>query len=62
MNAPNFTVLGGGPTVLMLHGIGGGHLAFAPQVETLATAGRAGSSIPREPELHDGRMGSSPAE
>ena len=36
---PAFTVLGGGPTVLMLHGIGGGHLAFAPQVETLASAG-----------------------
>src|SRR4051812_4635389 len=39
MNIPAFTVLGGGPTVLMLHGIGGGHLTFAPQVETLATAG-----------------------
>ena len=36
---PAFTTLGSGPTVLMLHGIGGGHLAFAPQVETLATAG-----------------------
>ena len=36
---PAFTTLGGGPTVLMLHGIGGGHLSFAPQVETLATAG-----------------------
>jgi len=36
---PAFTVLGGGPTVLMLHGIGGGHLAFAPQVETLASSG-----------------------
>ena len=23
----------------MLHGIGGGHLAFAPQVETLASSG-----------------------
>ena len=39
MNAPNFTVLGGGPTVLMLHGIGGGHLSFAPQVESLASQG-----------------------
>lgn len=39
MNTPNFTALGGGPTVLMLHGIGGGHLAFAPQVETLASSG-----------------------
>jgi pimeloyl-ACP methyl ester carboxylesterase len=38
-NIPTFTVLGGGPTVLMLHGIGGGHLSFAPQVETLATSG-----------------------
>ncbi|HSV34020.1 MAG TPA: alpha/beta hydrolase [Ramlibacter sp.] len=39
MNVPAFTMLGGGPTVLMLHGIGGGHLAFAPQVETLASSG-----------------------
>jgi 3-oxoadipate enol-lactonase len=36
---PTFTALGAGPTVLMLHGIGGGHLAFAPQVESLATSG-----------------------
>jgi len=36
---PTFTTLGAGPTVLMLHGIGGGHLAFAPQVETFATSG-----------------------
>lgn len=36
---PTFTTLGRGPTVLMLHGIGGGHLAFAPQVETLASSG-----------------------
>ncbi|MBA2960622.1 MULTISPECIES: alpha/beta fold hydrolase [Ramlibacter] len=36
---PTFTTLGAGPTVLMLHGIGGGHLAFAPQVETLASCG-----------------------
>ena len=41
MNAPNFTVLGGGPTVVLLHGIGGGHLMFAPQVETLASSGAA---------------------
>jgi 3-oxoadipate enol-lactonase len=39
MNIPAFTVLGSGPTVVMLHGIGGGHLAFAPQVETLASSG-----------------------
>ncbi len=39
MILPAFTVLGSGPTVLMLHGIGGGHLAFAPQVETLASSG-----------------------
>ena len=38
-STPAFTALGGGPTVLMLHGIGGGHLAFAPQVETFATSG-----------------------
>ena len=36
---PNYSVLGSGPPVLMLHGIGGGHLAFAPQLETLAQAG-----------------------
>jgi 3-oxoadipate enol-lactonase len=37
---PKFTTLGdGATTVLMLHGIGGGHLAFAPQVETLAYVG-----------------------
>lgn len=60
---PAFTVLGGGPTVLMLHGIGGGHLAFAPQVETFATAGyRAvawdmpgyGHSAPIEPYTFKG--------
>ncbi len=39
MNVPTFTVLGDGPAVLMLHGIGGGHLSFAPQVETLASSG-----------------------
>ncbi len=36
---PTFTTLGRGPTILMLHGIGGGHLAFAPQVEAFASAG-----------------------
>jgi 3-oxoadipate enol-lactonase len=60
---PAFTVLGGGPTVLMLHGIGGGHLSFAPQVETLASAGyRAvawdmpgyGHSVPIEPYTFKG--------
>ncbi|MDB5897327.1 MAG: beta-ketoadipate enol-lactone hydrolase (3-oxoadipate enol-lactonase)-like protein [Ramlibacter sp.] len=60
---PTFTTLGGGPTVLMLHGIGGGHLAFAPQVETLAGAGyRAvawdapgyGHSAPIEPYTFKG--------
>jgi 3-oxoadipate enol-lactonase len=63
MNMPNFTALGGGPTVLMLHGIGGGHLAFAPQVETLASSGyRAiawdmpgyGHSAPIEPYTFKG--------
>jgi pimeloyl-ACP methyl ester carboxylesterase len=60
---PAFTTLGGGPTVLMLHGIGGGHLAFAPQVETLASCGyRAvawdmpgyGRSAPIEPYTFKG--------
>lgn len=60
---PSFTALGGGPTVLMLHGIGGGHLAFAPQVETFASAGyRAvawdmpgyGHSAPIEPYTFKG--------
>jgi pimeloyl-ACP methyl ester carboxylesterase len=63
VNAPNFTVLGGGPSVLMLHGIGGGHLSFAPQVETLASQGyRAiawdmpgyGHSAPIEPYTFKG--------
>lgn len=39
MSLPTFTTLGAGPTVLMLHGTTGGHLSFAPQVESLATAG-----------------------
>jgi 3-oxoadipate enol-lactonase len=60
---PAFTTLGSGPTVLMLHGIGGGHLSFAPQVETLASAGyRAvawdmpgyGHSAPIEPYTFKG--------
>jgi 3-oxoadipate enol-lactonase len=60
---PTFTSLGAGPTVLMLHGIGGGHLSFAPQVETFATAGyRAvawdmpgyGHSAPIEPYTFKG--------
>jgi pimeloyl-ACP methyl ester carboxylesterase len=60
---PAFTTLGGGPTVLMLHGIVGGHLSFAPQVETLASAGyRAvawdmpgyGHSAPIEPYTFKG--------
>jgi 3-oxoadipate enol-lactonase len=60
---PAFTVLGGGPTVVMLHGIGGGHLSFAPQVETLAASGyRAvawdmpgyGRSAPIEPYTFKG--------
>jgi pimeloyl-ACP methyl ester carboxylesterase len=63
VSTPTFTVLGGGPTVLMLHGVGGGHLAFAPQVETLASAGyRAvawdmpgyGHSAPIEPYTFKG--------
>ncbi|TFZ01867.1 alpha/beta fold hydrolase [Ramlibacter humi] len=60
---PTFTTLGSGPTVLMLHGIGGGHLSFAPQVESLASAGyRAvawdmpgyGRSAPIEPYTFKG--------
>ncbi len=39
MTLPTFTSLGSGPTVLMLHGSAGGHLSFAPQVESLAVAG-----------------------
>jgi pimeloyl-ACP methyl ester carboxylesterase len=63
VNLPAFTTLGAGPTVLMLHGIGGGHLVFAPQVETLASSGyRAvawdmpgyGHSAPIEPYTFKG--------
>jgi pimeloyl-ACP methyl ester carboxylesterase len=39
MLLPAFTTLGAGPVILMLHGIGGGHRAFAPQVETFASLG-----------------------
>ncbi|MDD0840288.1 alpha/beta fold hydrolase [Curvibacter sp. HBC61] len=40
MNAlPAFTTLGAGPTLLMLHDSLGGHLTFAPQVESFAGAG-----------------------
>ena len=55
---PTFTTLGSGPTILMLHDIGGGHRAFAPQVESFAAAGyRAvawdmpgyGHSVPIDP-------------
>ncbi len=36
---PHCTVLGSGPLVLMLHGIGGGHGVFASQMQALANAG-----------------------
>ncbi len=36
---PCFKAEGTGPTVLMLHGIGGNHAAFGPQMRTLAAAG-----------------------
>lgn len=39
MTLPTFTTLGSGPTVLMLHDAAATHLAFAPQVESLALAG-----------------------
>lgn len=39
MTLPTFTTLGAGPTILMLHDIGGGYRAFAPQVESFAAAG-----------------------
>lgn len=63
MRLPTFTTLGGGPTLLMLHGIGGGHLAFSPQVESFAHVGwRAvawdmpgyGHSAPIEPYTFKG--------
>jgi 3-oxoadipate enol-lactonase len=63
MIVPHFSLLGSGPTVLMLHGAEGGHLSFAPQLETFASAGyRAvawdmpgyGSSAPIEPYTFKG--------
>ena len=60
---PTFSTLGTGETVMMLHGIGGGHLSFAPQLETLAYVGyRAvawdmpgyGHSAPIEPYTFKG--------
>ena len=63
MILPTFTTLGSGPVILMLHGIGGGHRAFAPQVETFASLGyRAvawdmpgyGHSAPIEPYTFKG--------
>ena len=36
---PSFSLLGSGPTVLLLHDADGDHLTFAPQLETLAAAG-----------------------
>ncbi len=36
---PNFSMLGAGPIVLMLHGLLGGNRAFAPQVESFASLG-----------------------
>ena len=60
---PTFTTLGAGPTLLVLHGIGGGNQAFAPQVESFAAAGyRAvawdmpgyGHSAPIEPHTFKG--------
>ncbi|WP_312131496.1 alpha/beta fold hydrolase, partial [Diaphorobacter nitroreducens] len=55
---PRFSLLGSGPTVLLLHDADGDHLGFAPTLETLAAAGyRAvawdmpgyGGSAPVEP-------------
>ena len=60
---PTFTTLGSGPTVVLLHDADGNHLTFAPQVETLASAGyRAvawdmpgyGHSAPIEPYAFKG--------
>lgn len=36
---PSFSLLGSGPTVVLLHDADGDHLSFAPQLETLACAG-----------------------
>jgi pimeloyl-ACP methyl ester carboxylesterase len=38
-HAPTFRSLGSGPTIVMLHGIGGGNMAFAPQVESFSLQG-----------------------
>jgi pimeloyl-ACP methyl ester carboxylesterase len=63
MLVPHFSTLGSGPTVLMLHDATGGHLSFAPQLETFAAAGyRAvawdmpgyGHSAPIEPYTFKG--------
>jgi pimeloyl-ACP methyl ester carboxylesterase len=63
MLIPTFSTLGSGPLILMLHGIGGGRLAFAPQVESFASLGyRAaawdmpgyGHSAPIEPYTFKG--------
>lgn len=67
---PRFRTLGHGRVVLMLHGIGGGNLAFAPQVESFAQAGwRAvswdapgyGASAPIEPYTFKGLAASAAA-
>ena len=36
---PTFSILGSGPTVLMMQDADGDYLTFAPQVEMLASAG-----------------------
>lgn len=68
--APNYSMLGHGPTVLLLHGAGGGYRAFAPQVEVLASLGfRAvawdapgyGHSVPVEPYAFKGLAASAAA-
>ncbi len=55
---PTFSMLGHGPTVVLLHGSGGGFRSFAPQVEALASLGFRGvawsmpgyaQSVPVEP-------------
>jgi 3-oxoadipate enol-lactonase len=63
MMLPAFRCLGSGPTILMLHGIGGGSQAFAPQLESFSSQGfRAvawdmpgyGNSAPIEPYTFKG--------
>jgi 3-oxoadipate enol-lactonase len=60
---PAFRTLGSGPTILMLHGIGGGSQVFAPQLESFSSQGfRAvawdmpgyGNSAPIEPYTFKG--------